>query len=201
MSVTVENNLPLADQSTSGNTLTDDSANSQNTSLNQQTNDVSTSNPLISTPLQQALAAEGMGSQGTINVIDDRTSDNLVLDLTHHFTPFNIPNLEEIIAQVTRAFPEDPGITLQQSRFRGSGLYRLTISSPITASAASNITIKFDRKDKEGIDTILEVPLRLDVAPQFRSGRSARKPGTLVTILNARDGAARVIPNSTFDEV
>ena len=37
-----------------------------------------------------------------LDTVPQVTSDELLLDLTHNFSPFNVPTLEEIISQVQR---------------------------------------------------------------------------------------------------
>ena len=127
-------------------------------------------------------------------------SDTLVLDLTHDFSPFNLPLLEEIICQVKEVFPDDTGLTLQTLKGRGTGLYRIILSTPIGDLTDSNVT--FRRKDKSGEDKNITVTLTHFVPDPSRSSMPMpRRDGVLVTIVNARVGAARPMANSLFDDV
>ena len=126
------------------------------------------------------------------------TSDELLLNLTHDFSPFNVPKLEEVISQVQLAFPDDTGITLQTMRGRGTGLYKLILSTPI--GDLTNHSVTFTRPNKEGVNVDLAVTLT-HILPEPSRAPMQRREGVLVTIVNARVGVARSMNNAQFDEV
>ena len=132
--------------------------------------------------------------------------DTWVVDLTHQFTPYDAPKLVEVIAQVSEVYSDDPQLTLQPFKGRGTGKFTLLFSTPLSASEVHSIP--FIRKDANGDDKTIEVALTplipRDFGPRGRGGGGrhdgGRQEGTLVTLLNARLGAARVLQNRSFDE-
>ena len=115
----------------------------------------------------------------------------LNLDLRPDFTPYCVPNLEQIIHSVQALFPLDEGLRLQQLRGAATGVYSVLFSKPIDDLTHKVVTFK---------NSNTQINIQLG-AYEPKSQQGDRKEGLLITFLNAAAGTAISIPNATFDAV
>ena len=117
---------------------------------------------------------------------------DLFLNLRAAFTPFELPTVEQVIQAITTAFARDERLTVLPNRGSGLGLYRVVLSRPV-ADPTSHVAW-FPGSTDAGISVAFE-----ENRPASREARSDRRPGTLVTFVQATLGALAGIKNEAFD--
>ena len=117
---------------------------------------------------------------------------NLFLNLRAAFTHFELPTVEQVIEAITAAFAGDERLTVLPYRGSGLGLYRVVLSRPV-ADPTSHVAW-FPGSTDAGISVAFE-----ENRPASREARSDRRPGTLVTFVQATLGALAGVKNEAFD--
>ena len=117
---------------------------------------------------------------------------DLFLNLRAAFTPFELPTVEQVVQAITTAFAGDERLTVLPYRGSGLGLYRVVLSRPV--ADPTSYVAWFPGSTDAGISVAFE-----ENRPASREARSDRRPGTLVTFVQATLGALAGVKNEAFD--
>ena len=94
------------------------------------------------------------GTADETELIEDAvpTGDSFTLDLRPHFTPFNLPTLEQVIEKVKLFVPDDDGVTVMPLRGRRLGIYKIytTDLHPIDKNCGLSFIVQAMVHDEAG---------------------------------------------------
>ena len=114
---------------------------------------------------------------------------DLFLNLRAAVTPFELPTVEQVVEAITTAFAGDERLPVLSYRGSGLGLYPVVLSRPV-AEPTSHVAW-FPGSTDAGISVAFE-----ENRTASREARSDRRPGTLVTFVQATLAGVK---NEAFD--
>ena len=116
-----------------------------------------------------------------------------LLDLKHHFTPWGMPTLPEVLCALRAKFVVESGLTCVPGRNRDLGTYRIVLPN----ATGGDLTIPLKVMGKEQHFTLTPVATQTSYAGPTNRQLSE---GVLYTLYDCTLGPWADIPNATFDD-